>query len=118
MSCAAAAGRLGGAVGAHHRAWFRAFRRWHRERAARARGARRAGFTRALGDAQAAAAACQCARRSRGARAALRGRGRVLVRASGTEPLIRVMAEAPTEEETAAACERLCAAVEAALGRR
>jgi len=50
--------------------------------------------------------------------AALRGRGRVLVRASGTEPLIRVMAEAPTEEETAAACERLCAAVEAALGRR
>jgi phosphoglucosamine mutase len=50
--------------------------------------------------------------------AALRGRGRVLVRASGTEPLIRVMAEAPTEEETAGACERLCAAVQAALGRR
>ena len=28
--------------------------------------------------------------------AALAGRGRVLVRASGTEPLIRVMVEAPT----------------------
>ena len=31
--------------------------------------------------------------------AALEGRGRVLVRASGTEPLVRVMVEAPTEEE-------------------
>jgi phosphoglucosamine mutase len=30
----------------------------------------------------------------------LRGRGRVLVRASGTEPLIRVMVEAPTKRET------------------
>ena len=30
----------------------------------------------------------------------LSGRGRVLVRASGTEPLIRVMVEAPTQEET------------------
>jgi phosphoglucosamine mutase len=30
----------------------------------------------------------------------LRGRGRVLVRASGTEPLIRVMVEAPTQTET------------------
>ncbi len=40
---------------------------------------------------------------------ALSGRGRVLVRASGTEPLIRVMVEAPTSEET----DRLCrAAVE------
>ncbi len=32
--------------------------------------------------------------------AALNGRGRVLVRASGTEPLIRVMVEAPTHDET------------------
>ncbi|MFL5819766.1 MAG: phosphoglucosamine mutase [Solirubrobacteraceae bacterium] len=48
--------------------------------------------------------------------AALRGRGRVLVRASGTEPVVRVMAEAPTGEEAEAACRRLAAAVEAAGG--
>jgi phosphoglucosamine mutase len=30
---------------------------------------------------------------------ALEGRGRVLVRSSGTEPLVRVMVEAPTEDE-------------------
>ena len=47
---------------------------------------------------------------------ALEGRGRVLVRLSGTEPLVRVMAEAPTEEEAAAVCERLVAAVQAAGG--
>ncbi len=46
----------------------------------------------------------------------LQGRGRVLVRTSGTEPLIRVMVEAPTEAEADAACERLCEAVRAALG--
>jgi phosphoglucosamine mutase len=46
----------------------------------------------------------------------LDGRGRVLVRPSGTEPLIRVMVEAPSQAETDAACERLQAAVEAALG--
>jgi phosphoglucosamine mutase len=44
----------------------------------------------------------------------LEGRGRVLVRPSGTEPLVRVMAEAPTAEEADAACARLAAAVEAA----
>jgi len=43
--------------------------------------------------------------------AALAGRGRVLVRASGTEQLVRVMAEAPTEADARAACERLVAAV-------
>jgi phosphoglucosamine mutase len=37
----------------------------------------------------------------------LAGRGRVLVRASGTEPLLRVMVEAPTADEAEAACERL-----------
>jgi phosphoglucosamine mutase len=47
---------------------------------------------------------------------ALRGRGRVLVRASGTEPLVRVMVEAPTENETQAVCERLVALVRAELG--
>ncbi len=37
--------------------------------------------------------------------AALKGRGRVLVRSSGTEPLVRVMVEAPTDDE----CEQVCA---------
>ena len=31
--------------------------------------------------------------------ASLEGRGRVLVRPSGTEPLVRVMVEAPTQDE-------------------
>jgi phosphoglucosamine mutase len=44
--------------------------------------------------------------------AALVGRGRVLVRASGTEPLVRVMVEAPTAEETEAVSGRLVAAVQ------
>ncbi len=48
-------------------------------------------------------------------RAALEGRGQILVRASGTEPVIRVMVQAPTEEETADVCARLVAAVERAL---
>jgi len=39
--------------------------------------------------------------------ASLDGRGRILVRASGTEPLVRVMVEAPAAEEARAACERL-----------
>jgi len=51
---------------------------------------------------------------------ALAGRGRVLVRASGTEPLLRVMVEAPSAEEAEAVCGRLvdraqAAAVESAL---
>ncbi len=46
---------------------------------------------------------------------ALRDRGRVLVRPSGTEPLVRVMVEAPTAEEADAACARIVAAVDAAL---
>jgi phosphoglucosamine mutase len=47
---------------------------------------------------------------------ALSGRGRVLVRASGTEPLIRVMVEAPTPEETDQVCGRLQVVVQDALG--
>jgi phosphoglucosamine mutase len=47
---------------------------------------------------------------------ALSGRGRVLVRASGTEPLIRVMVEAPSETETDAVCARLIEVVESAIG--
>jgi phosphoglucosamine mutase len=46
----------------------------------------------------------------------LTGRGRVLVRASGTEPLIRVMVEAPTAEETDAVCGRLSDQVRSVLG--
>jgi len=38
---------------------------------------------------------------------ALEGRGRVLVRASGTEPLVRVMVEAPSAAEAEAVCNRL-----------
>jgi phosphoglucosamine mutase len=41
----------------------------------------------------------------------LSGRGRVLVRPSGTEPLVRVMVEAPTDAEAADVCDRLVALV-------
>ena len=44
--------------------------------------------------------------------AGLEGRGRLLVRASGTEPLIRVMAEAPTAEEADGVCARIASLVE------
>jgi phosphoglucosamine mutase len=52
----------------------------------------------------------------REAERALDGRGRVLVRPSGTEPLIRVMVEAPTDEEAEDVCARLVALVERELG--
>jgi phosphoglucosamine mutase len=42
---------------------------------------------------------------------ALEGRGRVLLRPSGTEPLVRVMVEAPSAEEAEAVCNRLVALV-------
>ena len=48
--------------------------------------------------------------------ARLGGSGRVLVRASGTEPLVRVMAEAETVEEAQAVASRLAAVVRAELG--
>jgi len=48
---------------------------------------------------------------------ALRGRGRVLVRPSGTEPLVRVMVEAPTDEEAEAVCAQLVDLVGRELGR-
>ena len=44
--------------------------------------------------------------------AELGDRGRVLVRPSGTEPVVRVMVEAPTAEQADAAAARLTAAVE------
>jgi phosphoglucosamine mutase len=49
--------------------------------------------------------------------AALADRGRVLVRASGTEPVVRVMVEAPTEDEARAAVSTLREAVETAFTR-
>ncbi len=47
--------------------------------------------------------------------AKLEGRGRVLVRPSGTEPLVRVMVEAPDEAECAEVTARLVEAVEREL---
>jgi phosphoglucosamine mutase len=44
-------------------------------------------------------------------------RGRVLLRPSGTEPLVRVMVEASTDAEAGAAVARIAGAVQAALGR-
>ena len=101
--------------GPHHRHGLRPDRRRHRQRAADARGARRPRPRRARRD----GASCRrrsstsrvadreaidgadraSGRRSSARAAALEGRGRVLVRPSGTEPLVRVMVEAPTAEE-------------------
>jgi phosphoglucosamine mutase len=47
--------------------------------------------------------------------AQLEGRGRVLVRPSGTEPLVRVMVEAPSADEAQDICDRIVAAVETEL---
>ncbi len=46
----------------------------------------------------------------------LEGRGRVLLRPSGTEPLVRVMVEAPSAEEADAVCKRLVGVVSQELG--
>ncbi len=46
---------------------------------------------------------------------ALSGRGRVLVRPSGTEPLVRVMVEAPSDDEAQRVCDRLVALVQREL---
>jgi phosphoglucosamine mutase len=46
----------------------------------------------------------------------LEGKGRILVRPSGTEPLVRVMVEAPTQDEAEAVCAELVALVETELG--
>ena len=48
--------------------------------------------------------------------AELGDRGRVLIRPSGTEPVVRVMVEAPTSEDAEAVATRLIAAVERVLG--
>jgi phosphoglucosamine mutase len=46
----------------------------------------------------------------------LEGRGRVLLRKSGTEPLVRVMVEAPAEDECEDIAGRLAKTVETELG--
>jgi len=48
--------------------------------------------------------------------AALDGRGRVLVRPSGTEPVVRVLAEAPDEAEAASLCASIASLVRRELG--
>ena len=48
--------------------------------------------------------------------AELAGSGRVLVRASGTEPLIRVLAEAESEEKARELCARIASLVQRELG--
>ena len=45
----------------------------------------------------------------------LEGRGRVLLRPSGTEPLVRVMVEAPSDQEAEAICQRLVEVVQREL---
>jgi phosphoglucosamine mutase len=52
----------------------------------------------------------------RAAEAELEGRGRVLIRPSGTEPLVRVMVEAPTAEEADRVCGALVSLVESEFG--
>jgi phosphoglucosamine mutase len=67
-------------------------------------------------DREALAGASEVEAAVEGARAQLEGRGRVLVRPSGTEPLVRVMVEAPTDEEAEELCGRLVTLVEQELG--
>ena len=62
-------------------------------------------------DRDAAMASSELAEASAREARALEGRGRVLVRPSGTEQLVRVMVEAPSDDEAVAACDRLVAIV-------
>jgi phosphoglucosamine mutase len=66
-----------------------------------------------VADRDAAMASAELAAATARESAGLEGRGRVLVRPSGTEQLVRVMVEAPTIEETEVVCGRLVAIVEA-----
>ena len=60
-----------------------------------------------VGDRQAAMESAELQEAVERESAGLEGRGRVLVRPSGTEELVRVMAEAPTAEEADAVCSRI-----------
>ncbi len=55
-------------------------------------------------------------REIQGAEAALAGSGRVLVRYSGTEPLVRVMVEGPDEERILSLAGNIAAAIRTAIG--
>jgi len=57
-------------------------------------------------------------RELRAAESELGADGRVVVRPSGTEPVVRVMVEAPTHEQAEAVADRLAAAAERACGTR
>ena len=65
-----------------------------------------------VSDRDAAMASADLAAASAREAEALAGRGRILVRPSGTEQLVRVMVEAPTADEADAVCGRLVAVVE------
>jgi len=52
----------------------------------------------------------------RASEAALDGTGRVLVRASGTEPLVRVMVEAETEDVARGHADAIAERIRASLG--
>ncbi|MFE4242774.1 phosphoglucosamine mutase [Peribacillus butanolivorans] len=52
----------------------------------------------------------------KGVEAEMEGNGRILVRPSGTEPLVRVMAEAPTVEECNRYVDRIVSVVRAEMG--
>ncbi len=67
-----------------------------------------------VADRDAAMASRELAEASEREARALEGRGRVLVRPSGTEQLVRVMVEAPSDDEAVAACDRLVAIVSGA----
>jgi phosphoglucosamine mutase len=67
-------------------------------------------------DREALAGAAAVAEAVDAAEAALGERGRVLVRSSGTEPLVRVMVEAETEDEATKHAEAIAEVVRSALG--
>jgi phosphoglucosamine mutase len=67
-----------------------------------------------VGDRTAGASAAQVIDAVKGIEAELGGTGRVLLRPSGTEPLVRVMVEAGTQQAAQEAAERIAAVVRAA----